>query len=161
MTLFPCTSSSRTRRTKGGAMRMSCFAAALPCSSVSPPGSTTVTSSAHTDAALSGSPASRAAMKTLADSSGVMSSLSRRGAGPELDPLLAHAHAERGDGQCRDDAGRRQVGIVAPTERQLGIALVTDRQPQGRSGRVDDEIPAADDVRQGAGLQDRLDAREP
>src|SRR5258708_36333160 len=146
MTLFPWTSSSRTRRTNGGAMRMSCFAAAFPWSSVSPPGRTTVTSSAHTDAALSASPASRAAMKTFADSSGVMRSLSRRGPGPELDPLRAHAHAERGEGQRRDDPRRGERRVVAGAESQLRVALVTDREPEGRSGRLDDEVPAADYV---------------
>src|SRR5216683_7539968 len=148
MTLFPCTSSSRTRRTNGGAIRMSCFAAAFPWSSVSPPGSTTVTSSAQTDAAFSASPASRAAMKTFADSSGVMASLSRRGPGPDLDPLLAHPDAERRDRQRRDDAGGGKARIVPRAEGELRVALVADREGERRPGRLDEEIPAADDIRE-------------
>src|SRR2546421_543844 len=134
----------------GGAMRMSRRAASLPWSSVSPPGRTTVTSSAHTAAARSASPPSSADMNAFAASSGVTGSFSRGGRlRTELDPFGPHPHAERGDRERGDDPGRGEVRVIARTEREARVALVADREVQHRPRSADEEIATAEDIAQG------------
>src|SRR5438105_1165345 len=113
-------------------------------------------SSEQTAAAFSASPCSSAAMKTFAASSGVTSSLSRRGVGAALDPFRPHPDAERGDRERRDDAGGGQAGVVPRAEGQLKVALLADGQREGGSARLDGEVAATENERKGARCDERL-----